>query len=63
MYMPMTDSTQDFFDTKTKSLSDKLAGNAPGKLKKVTKAAKNLCPSEDVIFFVRLFARACQPVC
>lgn len=36
---------------------------AAAKIKKVINVKDGLKPSADAIFFVRLFARACQPVC
>ena len=45
---------------KTTDIAKKRCKQAVSKLKNVKKSLK---PSADAIFFVRLFARACQPVC
>ena len=59
----MTNSTHDCTNTKKKSLSRKLTGNATGKMKKVLRLTDEIRPNADALFFIRLFARACQPMC
>ena len=45
---------------KKSNIAKKRCKQAASKLKTVKDSLK---PSADAIFFVRLFARACQPVC
>lgn len=59
----MTNSTHDCTNTKKKSLSRKLTGKATGKMKKVLRLTDEIRPGADALFFIRLFARACQPMC
>jgi hypothetical protein len=59
----MTDFTPNFLKKTTQALSGKLAGKTKDR-KKTSDCKNDECsPSADAIFFVRLFARACQPVC
>lgn len=59
----MTDSTSDFLTKTTQPLTGHSAANPKGRRGKTIKIKDYLSPSADTLFFVRLFARACQPVC
>ena len=59
----MTDSTSNFFTKTTKALSGKLTGKNKSRQQTNSNQEGEFSPSADAIFFVRLFARACRPVC
>lgn len=58
----MSDSTPDS-PKKNITNSKRRCKKAADKIKNVMNMKDSLKPSADAIFFVRLFARACQPVC
>ena len=56
-------STQSQNPVKKVSKSKNKAGKAMMESKSILQFSEECQPSEDAIFFVRLFARACQTTC
>lgn len=60
---PMTNSTPDLKKEEHESKPKNIVRKAKEQVEKVINVKENIHASADSLFFVRLFARACQPVC